>query len=351
MQLRRLKIISILAVTVLLFFAIGIGIESVYGIYFHLGNGFKIYALSVVENAVVGMPDERKASAERRQQFIDWAREHDAAIVVDEHSGSVGVCDCSGRVQYYLRRAGVPDSAPTLDDKTRGVYISNEPGLASTYVKDGIFRLGNVELPVLGYYDKRKMPEILSKPYIYSYSEFKSVETMVWTDDWNDSESFRKIMAGIDDNQFIIEFNDYGGVLGFISLMFYDPTIGRSHSVTFFILISLALCAVFGGLMMYRELRYFLQIRHLVGMTRRRMGACSLGVSALIVVCATALFSFTMEIAAVNRFENWEKLQITAVMLCVSTAIALVVNVLGMLYTRNSLREGIRHEGDEASYS
>ena len=165
----KLKRTLILLISCLLLLAIGIGIEDIYCAYFHSRSGyFRMLEVGAYGGVLIVNPMDEVGF--NPKELIDWAKENETALMVVGDSPGLAVYDGSGRVKALLEKAGVSSSAPPLDSSMTGVYVTNDAAYVSAYVKDDVWMLGELALPVLGYYDVSMLPEDLQRPFLYPLS-------------------------------------------------------------------------------------------------------------------------------------------------------------------------------------
>ena len=344
----KARTILILTVSCLLLAAIGLGIEDIYCAYFLGSSGYKSLYLSMspaVNGTAVFIGDAVKPKPEYVSALVEWTREQGASTVAyDLNSSGSAVCEFDSRLRSLLIEAGAAEDIPPLDDTMSGVYVCSDPVFVGAFVRDGVFMPGTVGLPVLGYYDRDRMPDRFRALFFYPLTVSRGeIQTVVT--DAADVDGLRDIMLSQYEDSTVIEYDSCGGVWGFIKLLFHDRLISRSRTHVFITTIGLALAFVFGGLMLFREKGRELVIRHLNGMSLARIRAAALSTAAAVTAAAMLLFAAALRFTALARLTRDEKLLLAGILLLVSIALDAAVLVFGMARLRKKLNGGIRYEG------
>ena len=338
----RLKRAVIAAISCLLLVAVGIGIEDIYCAYFHGRSGLTLLERSSSAGGgiyIVG-PD---APSDDTSALSDWAAENRAALAVIGDSPGIAVCDRSGSIKKLLEKAGAEKEAPPLDESMNGVYVTNDAAYIGAYVEDGVFMPEALALPVLGYYDESKLPEDLRRPFFYPLSVMAGRGLFYSTDAEELSGLERLIKEAGPEDEITVRSADISmGELFW--LLIHDPIEARSRTTVFCTIVSLSLCFVFSGLMLYREHRRELVIRHLFGMSLGKIRAAAALISAAVTGASLLLFVITVRAAGHVRLEGRELLIIACAAAAVYILLAAIVNAAGMMGLMGSIERGMRCE-------
>lgn len=343
----RIKKIIISAISCFLLLAVGIGIEDIYCAYFHGSGGLTLLERSSLSSGGLIIIDPY-AAPEDTAALSDWAKKNGAALAVIGDSPGIAVCDHSGHIKKLLEKAGADKAASPLDESMNGVYVTNDTAYICAYVENGIFMPGTLSMPVLGYYDEAKLPEDLRRPFFYPLSAMagKGQYYLTDADDISGLVQFLKQDGSTDE----ISVQSAGISIGrFLSLLVHDPVETRSRTTILYALISLSLCFIFSGLMLYREHRRELVIRHLFGMSVGKMIKLAIMITAAITAAALLLFLWSALSVDYVQLDNGE----TALLACIVAAVFLllgaIVNTAGMLGIIRMINRGMRYEDNSAS--
>lgn len=343
----RLKKIVITAVLCLLLLAVGIGVEDIYCAYFHGRCGLTVLERSSLSGGGLFIIDPN-AAPEDTAALCDWAEKNAASLAVIGDSPGVAVCDRSGHIKKLLEKAGADKAAPPLDGSTDGVYVANDNAYIGAYVENGIFMPGTLSMPVLGYYDEAKLPEDIRRPFFFPLSAMAGRGRYYLTDAGEVSGLERLIKKAGAEEELLVNSAElsFGR---FLTLLFHDPVAARSRTTVFYTLISLALCFIFSGLMLYREHRRELAIRRLFGMSAGRIVKLAVLITAGII--GTSLLLFLFSLLTFDQM-NADKAEI-ALLVCIAAAVFLllgaIVNTAGMIGIFGAINRGIRYEDDNTS--
>lgn len=347
--MRKLKLVLLLLVSCLLLTAIGVGLEDIYCAYFVDYKGFRV--LSVADGTAWNMiavyeDDIKSPNTALVEALTSWARENEAAMVVyDMNSEGAAVCDCSGQVRRMLIRAGVPEDCPPLDETMRGVYVANDPLLLAAYVRDNVFLPETMSLPVLGVYEKDRMPAGFESWFFYPLCASMGQSETVLTDQKGDLEPLKELILANWEGRSVIEYNNYGGFFGFLRLLVSDGLQSRSRTHVFFTAIGLGLSYVFCGLMLFREHRRELVVRHLFGMSVSRIRGRVLLLAGAVTAAALLLFARILQVARLARLQPEEILLLLGILLGISLLLSAAVILTGMAGVKRLMKGGVRHEG------
>lgn len=282
------------------------------------------------------------------KELTDWAKENETALLVVGDSPGLAVFDGSGRVKALLEKAGVDTGAPPLDGSMTGVYVTNDAAYVSAYVKDDVFILGELELPVLGYYDVSMLPENMQRPFLYPLSVMNG-KGMFYLTDAQDGEAMNalvQLLERIHPDSEITEHSSRLNILQFLSLLLHDPVVSRSRTTELVTIIALLLCYLFSGFMLFREHRRELVIRHLFGMSMNRIRLSFSSMFGTVLVISSLLFFGSTWETGYSQLVLSEKLLITGVLLTISTAATIIVNWIGMAGIRKTISGGMRYENN-----
>jgi hypothetical protein len=338
----RLKRAVIAVVSCLLLVAIGIGLEDIYCAYFHGRSGFTLIERSSLAGGglYITGPD---AASEDTSALAAWAGETGSAVAVIGDSPGIAVCDRSGGIKRLLERAGADREAPPLDESMRGVYLTNDAAYIGAYVKDGIFMPEVLALPVLGYYDEGRLPDDMRRPFFYPLSMMAGRGLYYLTDADELSGLERLIREAAPEDELTVR--SAGLSAGeFIRLLIHDPIEARSRTPILYAIISLSLCFVFGGLMLYREHKRELVIRHLFGMSLRKIKTGAALISAAVTGSSLLLFILTVRAAGRVRLEGRELKLLACAAAAVYMLLAAIVNAAGTIGLKGSIKRGMRYE-------
>ena len=351
----KLKLFKTAIILLIILFALGIGVEMVYCTDMRMiEGGFKDYSISISEYGNVfgyyAGADTKKKVERVSRKLTEWARKNNAAILVSEQTGwGSAVCDCSGGFMDLLVNAGVPEGSQPLDENTVGVYVSDESTFRDVYVVDGIFMPDEFGLPVLGYFDESKMPDRLRQPFYYSLSEMKKPEQEVFTDSSEDIEALKEYLLKENEGMVINSSHKYNRLWEFVSGTLSDLGEFRSQSSILTPVFTLAICAAFSGVMLFRELGESLRIRHLFGMSFSRIILATVVITAAIAISAALILRGSMQsFSLVASLKDWEKDFILELFLAVVLPTAVITDLIGLVMTKKSIRGGIRNERDKA---
>lgn len=345
----KLKKVMILLISCLLLLSIGIGIEDIYCAYFHSGSGdFRMLEVGAYGGVLIINPMEEDSF--NPEELTDWAKENEKALIIVGDSPGLAVCDGSGSVKALLEKAGVSASAPSLDAGMTGVYITNDAAYVSAYVKDDIFILGELTLPVLGYYDVSMLPEDIQRPFLYPLSMMNQKGMFYLTDaqDGDAMNALIHLLRKIHPDSEITDHNSRLNILQFLSLLLHDPVASRSRTTEFVTIIALLLCYLFSGFMLFREHRRELSIRHLFGMSLNRIRLSFAFMFGTVIVLSSLLFLGSTWETGYSQLALSEKFLITGVLLLISAAATIIVNLIGMAGIRKIFSGGMRYENDRS---
>ncbi|MBQ4448488.1 MAG: hypothetical protein II897_09415 [Clostridia bacterium] len=337
-----LKKIVIAIISCLLLLAVGIGIEDIYCAYFHGRSGFTLFERSSFAGGglyIVGadtVPDDTVALSR-------WAEGTGSALAVIGDSPGIAVCDRSGAIKKLLERAGADKSTPPLDESMSGVYVTNDKAYIGAYVENGIFMPDTLAMPVLGYYDEGRLPEDLSRPFFYPLSAMAGQGLYYLTDAEDHSGLEQLIKQASPDDEVIVQSAKIP-IGRFLTLLIHDPLESRSRTSIFYTVISLSLCFIFSGLMLFREHRRELVIRHLFGMSIVRIVLTAVLISAVMIGISLSSFLFSVSAAGYVQLEREELLLLVCSVSAVYILLAAIVNTAGMIGVARSIKRGIRYE-------
>ena len=343
------KTVIILLISCLLLFAIGIGIEDIYCVYFHAGSAFKMFEVGAIGGVLIIDPAEE--SNFDAKALVDWADENRAALLVVGDSPGLAVCDGSGKVKALLEQAGADKSAPPLNDGVSGVYITDDAAYGSAYVKNGVFLPDTLALPVLGYYDASRLPQDLRRPFLYPLSAMNGKGMFYLTDAKNGTETLLPLLQKLHPDSEITEHSGELGMLQFLSLLLHDPVVTRSRTTTFVTVIALSLSFLFSGCMLFREYRCELAIRHLFGMSLGRMRLSFALIFGAAIAVSLLLFFGSMQMMGFSDLALSEKRLLVGVLFLVGAAETGIVNAIGFIGIKQAMGGGMRYENDRSGIS
>jgi len=233
------------------------------------------------------VPNEevQKRASNLLKKLDDWANVQKATIIhKNAFAAGCGYCDYSGWITSLFDSAGTESN-----DINKGVYTTNSPSFLEAYVRDDILMPGNLDFKIAGIYDESKLPASLANvDFLYPLAMSATAEGIYLTD----AQDVDSIVGIFEESGYeIINIREPLSLPEIIGKMLSDGFITRAAACA---MVGLILCFAYNILLLYRENIRSLQIRHIFGLSKRRMLFGSIIVAAIIAVLASGLFALIL---------------------------------------------------------
>lgn len=217
------------------------------------------------------------------QEIDAWANAHKATIIhKNAFSAGSGYCDYSGWLFPLLTDL----SKEHETEKNKGVYITESNLFKEAYVKDGILMPDSIGLAVSGTYCDEDMPATLANVDFLYPLNMSTIADGVYLTDAQEVDSLVRLFE--ENGYQIIYLNKSLSMFELAQRMLTDGFVTRAAVCA---MVGLLFCFIYNILLLYRENLRSLQIRHIFGLSKKRMLFNSVGIALLIAVIAIGLFS------------------------------------------------------------
>lgn len=324
------KNIVLLLVSCVILATMGIGMSIIYSDYIYnpAGDFTIIHVFDTAnQNWEPGMdlvPNEeaQKRTSKLIKELDDWASSKKATIILRRFgfTEACGYCDYSGWIASTLDSTGAEP-----DGVNKSVYTTNSTSFLEAYVQDNVLLPGNLDLRISGTYDQNKVPASLANiDFLYPLSMSATAEGVYLTNA-KDVDSMVDIL------------NESGYEIGLIREPLSLPEIiekmlsdGIVTRATLFAMVGLILCFAYNILLLYRENLRSLQIRHIFGLSKKRMLLGSIAIASIVAVLASGFFALIL----FNGLTYMPMRDLNILLTCVTAGIVLLsisISIIGYI--------------------
>lgn len=272
------NIISVVCL-ILILATVGIGIATMYSIYFYRPLGDIDFF--VVQSNNFGLYEEKDES-EVLQAVDEWARENKATVIFREiisRNAGLGYCGYSSWIKDNL---GIEDYSGEY-----GALILNDSDIIAAYVNDGIFLPGRLGVKVVGTYDSDKaLRFITERKFLYPLTMSTSAQGAYFTDSDN-MEEFIAVFEKYDYHVSGIQKKNNKTALERIREIMSESD---SRNAVLFGIVGLSFCFVYLSLTVFADNYRRFRINHIFGLSVRRMIAGVVLLAVIVLGASTALF-------------------------------------------------------------
>lgn len=287
------KNIVLLLVSCMMLTVMGLGTSIIYSDYiYNPTGGFVMISVSDITNQswepgmdLVPNEEVQKRASNLLKTLDAWADVQKATIIhKNAFTAGCGYCDYSGWIASLLDSAGAES-----DSVNKGVYTTNNPSFLEVYVQDDVLIPGNLDFRIAGTYDENKLPASLANvDFLYPLSMSATAEGVYLTDA-QDVDSIVDIFK--ESGYEIINLRELLSLPEIIGKMLSDGFITRAAACA---MVGLVLCFAYNILLLYRENIRNLQIRHIFGLSKKRMLLGSIAIASIIAVLASGFFALIL---------------------------------------------------------
>lgn len=298
MKRKNILLLSIFCIALVI---VGLGASTIYSSYFYLHQEYltSIYVDDPSTPWRPGMPELTEEESNQKmfsfmQSLDEWANAHKATVIFEGDKpdslltssvAGCGYCDYSG---YFT---SVFNDYECDVAKNSGIYIREDVAFKDAYVKDGILMPRTLKLKVSGTYSDNDVPSWLaSRDFFYPITISTVAEGAYFTD----SKDVDSLIHFFEENGYKILHYNLNEPISLSELM---RQIRRDGDTTLAVLsgmIGLVIFLIYNTMLLYRENLRSLQIRHIFGLSKKRMLFTSIGIALLVSAISIGLFSIVM---------------------------------------------------------
>lgn len=274
------KNIVVTLCSVLILVAIGLGVAIVYSDYLYSPTG-SLDTLQVMGNGEPGFGRISAADAQLLRDVEAWAKEEGATVLFK--NGLSAGCGFCGYSDWAERELGL-DGAQSGEG---GVYVSDDPAIQAAYVSGDVFLPKSAGLEIRGTYRSGTLPPVLSdSDFLYPLGISASVDGIYFTD----ARDLEKLEALFEAGGYSVIATRQTNTLTWKQLarrLVSDSFLSRAVLCA---MAGLIFCFVYSVLMLYQDNTRRLWVRHLFGLSRRRILVGMLLLAAGMVLASALLF-------------------------------------------------------------
>lgn len=335
------SILTSLALLAALGVVLGIGLAVVYAdhIYSPYEGLTKLQVIDPAHDASGGFdarfdePVDPAAAPGLLQEAARWAKASHATLLRQNALG-YNVCAASDLLESVVDTDALgPDVAP-------GAYVRDDPAFLDPYVSDGLLFPGRADLPVLGTFDPAVAPALLAEAdALLSFATLTSgdvnmdVAEGVYYTDAADAEGLAALFEGAGYRVYVMSRPLSAALAELPANLLSEDPLAR---VTLFSLAALLFCLGYVTLWLFRSGLRQTRVRHLFGLSRRRI-AGSVAVSCALVLAAQTSCLALMLPASFSYLGEKDLARLLVGTTLVSAAVLFVAGVVGWLWLSRRL--------------
>ena len=287
------KNLMFLTLSCVLLIIIELGVSIIYSDYIY--NPAKgLISINVASQSYIdpnwepGMknPTSSQSVPDFMQEIDAWASSVKATIIhKNAFSSGCGYSDYSGWLTSALE-------IPKVEDKAAGgkeVYTTEGNSFNAAYVNDGILFPGKANLRISGTFSNESLPPVLAGcDYLYPLTMSATTDGVYLTD----ASEIDSLLKLFDDKGYeILHVQRPLSIFALVKRMLSDGFVTRAVVCA---MVGLFFCFIYSAVMLYRENIKSLQIRHIFGLSKKRIVLDSIVIAILVSTAAVVVFSIIL---------------------------------------------------------
>ena len=340
------SILTSLALLAALGVVLGIGLAVVYAdhIYSPYEGLTQLQVIDPAHDAPGGFdarfdePVDPDAAPGLLREAVLWTKTSHATLLRQNALG-YNVCAASDLLEGVV---GADDLGP---DASPGAYVRDDPAFLDPYVSHGLLFPSRANLPVLGTFDPAMVPALLAEAdALLSFAALTSADANmdavegVYYTDAADAEGLAALFEGAGYRVYVMSRPLSAALAELPANLLSEDPLAR---VTLFSLVALLFCLGYVALWLFRSGLGQARVRHLFGLSRRRI-AGSVAVSCALVLAAQTSCLALMLPASFSYLGEKDLARLLVGTTLVSAAVLFATGVVGWLwfYRRLGVRGG-----------